>query len=71
MAYRVELTRRAGRDLACIYRYIQAEDSAAAAVWFNGLEAAVYTLEEHPNRSAITPNVHPDAHAAYLRGLYY
>ena len=54
MAYRVELTRRASRDLNHIYRRIHAEDSKQASEWFNGLETMVYSLDEHPGRGAIT-----------------
>jgi hypothetical protein len=41
MAYRVEVTARAGRDLGSIYERINAEESLAAAKWFNGLDQAV------------------------------
>ena len=50
MAYRVSVTNRAKRDLKLIYRYIHAADSPMANAWFNGLEKAVYSLEEQPNR---------------------
>ena len=65
MAYRVELTHRAARDLTRLYRDIQAEDSDAAAAWFNGLEALVYSLDEHPNRSAVTPENKRLRHLVY------
>ena len=55
MAYRVELTARAGRDLRQIYRHIHAEDSVQAFAWFNGLETMVYSLDEHTELGAITP----------------
>ncbi len=55
MAYRVELAARADLDLRHIYRRIHADDSAQAFAWFNGLEAIVYSLEEHPHRGAMTP----------------
>jgi plasmid stabilization system protein ParE len=55
MAYRVELTARAGRNLRRIYRHINAEDSAPAHAWFNGLEAAILRLDEHPARGAVIP----------------
>ncbi|MGH7778479.1 MAG: type II toxin-antitoxin system RelE/ParE family toxin [Candidatus Binataceae bacterium] len=48
MAYLVELTRRAERDLGDLYDRISAEDAAVAAHWFNGLEEAIYTLERLP-----------------------
>ena len=55
MAYRVDLTGRAGRDLRQIYRRIHAEDSVQAFAWFNGLETMLNSLEKHPDRGAITP----------------
>ena len=53
MAYLVELTLRAERDLDDLYQRISADDSAAAARWFNGLEKAIYTLERMPRRCPI------------------
>src|SRR5438552_18159947 len=55
MAYLVELTRRAERDLSYLFQRISASDSAAAASWFNGLEKAIYTLERFPRRCPIAP----------------
>jgi toxin ParE1/3/4 len=65
MAYRVELTARAGRNLRRIYRTIHAEDSAQAWTWFDGLERAVLNLDEHPSRCPPTPE------DAALRHLLY
>jgi plasmid stabilization system protein ParE len=55
MIYRVELTTRAARDLASLYERISAEDSIAAARWFNGVETAIYTLSELPRRCPMAP----------------
>jgi plasmid stabilization system protein ParE len=55
MAYCVELTARASRNLRQIYRDINAAGSEPARAWFNGLEAAVLSLDEHPARSPMTP----------------
>jgi toxin ParE1/3/4 len=55
MAYRVEITSRALRDLAGIYSRIEAETRARAARWFDGMEKAINGLEEHPNRAPVTP----------------
>jgi plasmid stabilization system protein ParE len=44
MAYRVELTERAARDLRRIYLTINAADAAQARAWFNGFEKAVISL---------------------------
>jgi toxin ParE1/3/4 len=65
MAYRVELTARADRNLRALYRNIHAEDSAQARAWFNGLERAVLSLDEHPSRCPPTPE------DATLRHLLY
>ena len=55
MAYLVELTARAARDLHYLYERINAAESAAAARWYNGLEKAVYTLEHFPRRCPVAP----------------
>jgi plasmid stabilization system protein ParE len=55
MAYRVELTARAGRNLKRIFRHINAESSLQASVWFNELEAAILSLDKHPERCPATP----------------
>jgi plasmid stabilization system protein ParE len=55
MAYRVELTDRAVRDLAVLYEDKHVEESKAAARWFNGLEQAVDTLGDLPRRCTAAP----------------
>lgn len=55
MAYRVELTARAERDLALLYDYIQAETSLTANRWFDGLQRAIFSLERFPFRCAVAP----------------
>ena len=55
MAYIVEITSRAERDLAQLYEEIDARDSAAALNWYGGLVRAILSLEEHPYRCSITP----------------
>lgn len=55
MAYLVELTSRAARDLNHLYERINAAESAAAARWYNRLEQAVYTLEHFPRRCPVAP----------------
>jgi plasmid stabilization system protein ParE len=49
MAYLVNLTARAERDLAHLYREIKAEHSDAALKWYLGFKEAIFSLEEHPN----------------------
>jgi toxin ParE1/3/4 len=55
MAYLVKTTPRSERDLANLYREINAEHSDAALKWYRGLKAAVLSLEEQPNRCPVTP----------------
>jgi plasmid stabilization system protein ParE len=53
MTYRVEQTDRAARDLRLLFVFIHAGDSAAATRWFNGIEKAMETLGESPQRCPI------------------
>jgi plasmid stabilization system protein ParE len=55
MAYAVELTLRAERDLDELYEYLSAEHSAAARRWFTGLEKAIFSLEKFPRRCPRAP----------------
>ncbi len=54
MAFHVELTARAHRDLAAIYEYIQAGSSDRAFRWFNRLEDVILSLEKRPERGSVT-----------------
>jgi toxin ParE1/3/4 len=67
MAYRVDLTERAGRNLRRIYLIINGEDAAQARAWFNGLEKAILSLDEHPARGAPTPEDGNLRHLLYGR----
>jgi len=55
MAYRVEFSSRAARDLATLFEEINASESVPAARWFNGLENAMGTLESLPRRCPAAP----------------
>ncbi|HXC43321.1 MAG TPA: type II toxin-antitoxin system RelE/ParE family toxin [Candidatus Dormibacteraeota bacterium] len=55
MAYRVNLTSRAQRDLILLFDDIHADTSDAAARWYAGLKAAILSLERNPNRCSIAP----------------
>lgn len=55
MAYRVELTEDAARDLEDLYLAINADMSARARAWFNTLERLIRSLEEQPARGSIIP----------------
>ena len=55
MAYLVNISSRAQRDLARIYKRITADDSDAALKWYRGFKEAILNLEEQPNRCPVTP----------------
>jgi toxin ParE1/3/4 len=55
MAYRVELTFRALDNLDQLYLVTEAANSDHPRDWFNGLQAAIFSLSEHPARCAVTP----------------
>jgi toxin ParE1/3/4 len=65
MAYRVEITGRALRDLARIYQRIEAETTALAARWFDGMEKAINSLEESPHRAPVAPEDSALRHLLY------
>ena len=65
MAYRVDLTIRASRDLASLYRRINAVNSEQARAWFNGLETAIYSLDRNPARGATAPEDESLRHLLY------
>ncbi|MDQ2762992.1 MAG: type II toxin-antitoxin system RelE/ParE family toxin [Pseudomonadota bacterium] len=71
MAYRVDLTERAARNLRRIYLTINAEDGAQARAWFNGLEKTVLSLDEHPARGAPIPEGGNLRHLLYGRRRHY
>jgi toxin ParE1/3/4 len=55
MAYLVNLTARAERDLNYLYQEVNAEHSDAALKWYRGLREMILSLEEQPNRCPVTP----------------
>ena len=65
MAYLVNLTARAQRDLAYLYRQINVENSIAALKWYRGLKEAILSLEEQPNRCPATPESDTFRHLLY------
>ena len=54
MAYVVNITSRAERDLGGLYGEIDAEYSDTAREWYLGLKQAILSLEQHPNRCPLT-----------------
>jgi toxin ParE1/3/4 len=53
MAYLVNISSRAERDLALLYEEIKAEHSDAARKWYQGLKEAIFSLQERPNRCPV------------------
>jgi toxin ParE1/3/4 len=53
--YRVELTRRAERDLIALFDRINAGESEAAARWFQELERRIEDLATFPRRCPKAP----------------
>jgi plasmid stabilization system protein ParE len=61
MAYRVEIARRAEADLEELYQWVVERAPQQGARWFNGLERAVLSLDEHPKRCPVAPeSIDPD-----------
>jgi plasmid stabilization system protein ParE len=55
MAYRVEIARKAEADLEALCLWVVARAPGQGAKWFNGLEQAVLSLDQHPERCPIAP----------------
>jgi plasmid stabilization system protein ParE len=55
LTFHVEISPRAPRDLRHILVYIHAKSSHQARIWFNGLEAAIASLDWDPVRGRVTP----------------
>ena len=55
MAYRVEIARRAEADLEELYLWVAERAPLQGARWFNGLERAVLSLDQHPKRFPVAP----------------
>ena len=61
MAYRVEIARNAEADLEELYLWAVARAPQQGAGWFNGLEQAILSLDQHPMRCPVAPeSIDPD-----------
>jgi toxin ParE1/3/4 len=61
MAYRVEIARNAEAELEELYLWVVARAPQQGSKWFNGLERAVLSLDEHPKRGPVAPeSIDPD-----------
>jgi plasmid stabilization system protein ParE len=68
MEYAVNLTVRAGRDLANPYEGINAEHSEAAQKWYLGLKKEILSLGSLPFRCPLTPENAKLRHLLYGHG---
>jgi plasmid stabilization system protein ParE len=65
MAYLVKIASRVDRDLAHLYRKVDAERSEGARQWYRGLKESIFSLEEHPDRCPLTPESDRFRHLLY------
>jgi toxin ParE1/3/4 len=57
MAFRVRLLPRAKHDLEMIYRRVIQESPLQGTNWFNGLQRAIYSLQDLPERCPVAPKL--------------
>ena len=67
MAYRVEITDRADRDLEALYGQVHAADSERARNWYFGLRTAIFGLRDMPGRCSRAPENKNLRHLLYGR----
>src|SRR5438445_4695612 len=61
MAYRVELAKTAEAELEELYHWVVERAPSQGAAWFNGLERAILSLDQHPKRCQMAPeSLDPD-----------
>jgi plasmid stabilization system protein ParE len=60
MAYRVDIARRAEADLEELYSWVVDRAPHQGARWFNGLERAILSLDQHPKRCPVAESLDPD-----------
>lgn len=53
MAYRVEIARSAEAELEELYLWAAARAPHQGVKWFNGLEEAILSLDQHPDRCQV------------------
>jgi toxin ParE1/3/4 len=68
MEYRVEIMPRAQRDLLDLYQNINARSSNTALLWYRGLQEAIRSLRDNPERCPATPENREVRHLLYGNG---
>ena len=62
MAFRVELAKSAEIQLEDLYLWLIERAPSQGAIWFNGLERAILSLDQHPERCSVAPeNIDPES----------
>lgn len=69
MAYRVEITKTAEVDLHALCSWVIAQAPHQGALWFNGLETAILSLDREPRRCPVAPESVDTDHP--IRVLHY
>jgi plasmid stabilization system protein ParE len=69
MAYRVRLLPRAESDLHGLFQYLIENAPWQGAEWFNGLEEAIRSLRDYPERCRVVSGISTAAHP--VRQLLY
>src|SRR4051812_31755525 len=69
MSYRIVLQPRAQADIEAAYQWLAERSPASANRWYNGLVAAIDSLQEHPERCPLAPEA--DAFDREIRQLLY
>jgi plasmid stabilization system protein ParE len=65
VAYLVNITARAERDLAALYTEIDGENSAAARKWYGGLKRSILALAGQPHIWSVTREASGLRHVLY------
>lgn len=69
MAYRVEIAKSAEAQLEELYLWVVERAPHQGTAWFNGLEQAILSLDQHPERCPIAPESFDPDHP--VRVLHY
>ncbi len=68
MAYRVDIARSAEGELEALYLWVIERAPQQGASWFNGLERAVLSLDQHPERCPVaSESIDPEHPVRVLR----
>jgi plasmid stabilization system protein ParE len=65
MAYAVNISSRAERDLAQLYAELHAANSGAAGKWYRGFRNAIQSLSKQPTRCPAIPENDQFRHLLY------